>query len=160
MFDSWGMRSLAGLLISACALVSQSTPRPSAEQMRVALGQMPPSFDQDVARVVADLDRMEEDTLQQLDRTTLDRERQIRTLGKLLLFDHQPVRAVNSGTRSPRRSPRDRLVPLGRVGEKAVGVDVDGACRRSGRGHLVLLSGADAWTRRLPATGMSGPIPG
>ncbi len=87
MFDSWGMRSLAGLLISACALVSQSTPRPSAEQVRVALGQMPPSFDQDVARVVADLDRIEEDTLQQLDRTTLDREGQIRTLGKLLLFD-------------------------------------------------------------------------
>ncbi len=50
-------------------------------------GQMPPSFDQDVARVVADLDRIEADTLSQLDRTTLDRQGQVRTLGKLLLFD-------------------------------------------------------------------------
>src|SRR5260370_22481460 len=50
-------------------------------------GQMPPSFDQDVARVVADLDRIEADTLSQMDRTTLDRQGQVRTLGKLLLFD-------------------------------------------------------------------------
>jgi cytochrome c peroxidase len=51
------------------------------------VGQMPPSFDKDVARVVADIDRIEAETLRQLDRTTLDREGQVRTLGKLLLFD-------------------------------------------------------------------------
>jgi cytochrome c peroxidase len=50
-------------------------------------GQMPPSFDQDVARVVADVDRIEADTLRQMDRTTLDRQGRVRTLGKLLLFD-------------------------------------------------------------------------
>ena len=87
MFDSWMMQSLAGLLIAACALVSQGEPGPAAEQLRVPPGQMPPAFDQDVARVVADLDRIEAGTLQQMDRTTLDREGQIRTLGKLLLFD-------------------------------------------------------------------------
>ncbi len=50
-------------------------------------GQMPPSFDQDVARVVAEIDRIEADTLNQMDRTSLDRQGQVRTLGKLLLFD-------------------------------------------------------------------------
>jgi cytochrome c peroxidase len=50
-------------------------------------GQMPPSFDQDVVRVVADIDRIEADTLVQMDRTKLDRQGQVRTLGKLLLFD-------------------------------------------------------------------------
>jgi cytochrome c peroxidase len=50
-------------------------------------GQMPPLFDQDVARVVADIDRIESDTLVQMNRTKLDRQGQVRTLGKLLLFD-------------------------------------------------------------------------
>jgi cytochrome c peroxidase len=50
-------------------------------------GQMPPSFDQDVARVAADIDRIEADTLRQMERATLDRQGQVRTLGKLLLFD-------------------------------------------------------------------------
>jgi len=50
-------------------------------------GQMPPSFDQDVARVVAQIDRIEADTLSQMDRTSLDRQGQVRTLGKLMLFD-------------------------------------------------------------------------
>jgi cytochrome c peroxidase len=48
---------------------------------------MPPDFDKEVARVVADLDRIEADTLRQMDQTTLDRQGQVRTLGKLLLFD-------------------------------------------------------------------------
>src|ERR1017187_163171 len=47
------------------------------------VGQMPPSFDKDGARVVADIDRIEGETLRQLDRTSLDREGQVRTLGKL-----------------------------------------------------------------------------
>jgi cytochrome c peroxidase len=50
-------------------------------------GEMPPSFDKDVATVVVEIDRIEADTLRQLNRTTLDREGQVRTLGKLLLFD-------------------------------------------------------------------------
>src|SRR6202163_4164716 len=50
-------------------------------------GQMPPGFDQDVARVVAEIDGIEADTLRQLDQTTLDRHGQIHTLGKLMLFD-------------------------------------------------------------------------
>ena len=50
-------------------------------------GQMPASFDQDVARVVAEVDRMEADTLSQIEHQALDRQGQVRTLGKLLLFD-------------------------------------------------------------------------
>jgi len=50
-------------------------------------GQMPPSLDQEVARVVAELDRIEANTLSQMKHTTLDRQGQMRTLGKLLLFD-------------------------------------------------------------------------
>jgi cytochrome c peroxidase len=50
-------------------------------------GQMPPSFDQDVAKVVAEIDRIEADALSQTEHTTLDRQGQVSTLGKLLLFD-------------------------------------------------------------------------
>ena len=50
-------------------------------------GQMPPGFDRDVARVVTEIDRIEADTLRQVNQTTLDRQGRIRTLGKLLLFD-------------------------------------------------------------------------
>ena len=50
-------------------------------------GKMPPSFDQDVARVVDDIDRIEADTLSQMEHSALDRQGQVRTLGKLLLFD-------------------------------------------------------------------------
>ncbi|MGD0739462.1 MAG: cytochrome c peroxidase [Terracidiphilus sp.] len=48
---------------------------------------MPPGFDEDVAKVVADIDRIEADTLRQMNQTTRDRQGQIRTLGKLLIFD-------------------------------------------------------------------------
>ena len=50
-------------------------------------GQMPPDFEQEVARVAAETDRMEDDTQRRMSQTTLDPEGQIRTLGKLLLFD-------------------------------------------------------------------------
>jgi cytochrome c peroxidase len=50
-------------------------------------GRMPPDFDREVARVVAEIDRIEDDALREMNRTTLDRQGQIRTLGKLLLFD-------------------------------------------------------------------------
>ena len=50
-------------------------------------GQMPESFDQDVAKAVADIDRIEADTLSQMNRTSLDRQGRVHTLGKLLLYD-------------------------------------------------------------------------
>ncbi len=50
-------------------------------------GQMPPTFDQDVARVIAEVDRIEADTQSQMEHATLDCQRQVRILGKLLLFD-------------------------------------------------------------------------
>jgi cytochrome c peroxidase len=86
--------SLFGLLTSGALLISAAAkPQSGAAVSREAkspsnlTGQMPPSFDQDVARVVADIDRIEADTLSQMDRTTLDRQGRVRTLGKLLLFD-------------------------------------------------------------------------
>src|SRR3984957_15957723 len=50
-------------------------------------GRMPATFEQDVARVVAEIDRIETDTQSQMEHTKLDRQGQVRTLGKLLLFD-------------------------------------------------------------------------
>src|SRR5271165_3251674 len=77
--------------LTFCALLltaGKDSVRANAGSTTQALaGQMPPSFDQDVVRVVADLDRIEADTLRQMDRTTLDRQGQIHTLGKLMLFD-------------------------------------------------------------------------
>src|SRR5713101_2960335 len=84
----FGLLTFGALLISAAskpqagAAVSGQTKSPSNLG-----GQMPSSFDQDVARVVADIDRIEAVTLSQLDRATLDRQGQVRTLGKVLLFD-------------------------------------------------------------------------
>jgi cytochrome c peroxidase len=62
----------------------QSVPIGSGKNLN---GRMPPDFDREVARVVAELDRIEDDALRDMNRTTLDRQGQIRTLGKLLLFD-------------------------------------------------------------------------
>src|SRR5260370_83047 len=86
---------LAGLLTFGSLLISahhepQSSrpPLPGAANPHNNLGgRMPPTFDQDVARVVANVDRIEADTLSQMEHTTLDRQGQVRTLGKLLLFD-------------------------------------------------------------------------
>lgn len=50
-------------------------------------GEMPSSFNRDVAQVEQEMDRIEEETLRQMNTTTLDRQGQVRTLGKLLLFD-------------------------------------------------------------------------
>ena len=83
-----GLLTFSALLISAAskppvvAAVSGEAKSPSSLD-----GQMPPSFDQDVARVVMEVDRIEADTLRQMDHTTLDRQGQMRTLGRLLLFD-------------------------------------------------------------------------
>src|SRR5258708_26529262 len=48
---------------------------------------MPPGFDQDVARVEANIDKIEAGALQEMNQPMLDRQGQVRTLGKLLLFD-------------------------------------------------------------------------
>jgi cytochrome c peroxidase len=50
-------------------------------------GQIPPNFERDVQAIEANLDRIEADTLRELNHTAVDRQGQIRTLGKLLLFD-------------------------------------------------------------------------
>ena len=86
--------SLLGLLILG-VLLSSSAGKPQAgaaisreaKAPRDLSGEMPPSFDHDVARVVADIDRIEAETLSQMAHTTLDSQGQVRTLGKLLLFD-------------------------------------------------------------------------
>ena len=46
-------------------------------------GQMPASFDQDVAKVVAEVDGIEADSLSQMATATLDRQGQVRTPGKI-----------------------------------------------------------------------------
>ena len=70
------------------ALLSASKPQAGASISGEAKlpndldGKMPPSFDQDVATVVDDIDRIEADTLSQMEYTALDRQGQVRTLGK------------------------------------------------------------------------------
>ncbi len=85
----FGLLIFSGLLISARPNPQASgAPTPLAASPQTNLGgRMPPLFDQNVARVVADVDRIEADTLSQMARTPLDRQGQVRTLGKLLLFD-------------------------------------------------------------------------
>jgi cytochrome c peroxidase len=88
-------RTLALSLISLLAMgalllfAGKSLPRVHAATAnpQYLAGQMPPGFDQDVARVVAEIDAIEADTLRKMDQTTLDPQGQIHTLGKLLLFD-------------------------------------------------------------------------
>jgi cytochrome c peroxidase len=88
VFSLVGLLTLGVLLLSAASEPPRERATPGAgTALHDLAGQMPPGFDQEVARVVADLDRIESDTLLQMSRTTLDREGQIRTLGKLLLFD-------------------------------------------------------------------------
>jgi cytochrome c peroxidase len=78
-----------GVLLAALAGKPQAG-APISQQAKPSSdlgGQMPRSFDQDVARVVANIDRIEADALSQVGRTTLNRQGQVRTLGKLMLFD-------------------------------------------------------------------------
>jgi cytochrome c peroxidase len=99
----WGqamhfIRSVAAIaLASICLLAIEDVgraptrakpePRTEAKSPGISRGRMPASFDQDVAKVVAEIDRIEADTLGQMDRTSLDRQGQVHTLGKLLIFD-------------------------------------------------------------------------
>jgi cytochrome c peroxidase len=83
-----GLLTLGVLLSSAAGKPQAGAPISREAKSPSNLdGQMPPSFDQDVARVVAEIDRIEADTLSQMSHTRLDRQGQVRTLGKLLLFD-------------------------------------------------------------------------
>jgi cytochrome c peroxidase len=87
-------RMLVGLLtfgvlfvsINAAPQTGSTTPGEPASPNNLG-GQMPPSFDREVQDVVERLDRVEADVLRQMNQTSLDRQGQIRTLGKLLLFD-------------------------------------------------------------------------
>ncbi len=81
--------TLGAVLIAAHSGVQASTPSgKSALQTERLDEQMPPDFEQEVAHVQAEMNQIEDDTLREMDRTTLDRLGQIRTLGKLLLFDN------------------------------------------------------------------------
>src|SRR6266850_52815 len=64
-----------------------SAAKQDTEMQPVPAGQMPADFDREVARVVADIDQIEADTLRSLANSSLDRQGQMRTLGKLMLFD-------------------------------------------------------------------------
>jgi len=78
-----------GLLLLGIGFVSMAGKSMEAKPpSRNSLGgEMPATFENDVETVVADIDRIEQDTLRHMDQSALDREGQIRTLGKLLLFD-------------------------------------------------------------------------
>src|SRR6202166_3134630 len=85
---------MVGLLPLGYLLHSAETEPPrdrsadaAGKNLAILPGEMPPGFDQEVARVVAEIDQIEADTLREISQTTLDRQGQIRTLGKLLLFD-------------------------------------------------------------------------
>src|ERR1700733_11936730 len=83
-----GLFTFGAVLISA-AVKPQAGTSPSSEVDSTSNlgGQVPASFDQDVARVVAAIDRIEGGALSKKKDTSLDRQGQVRTLGKLLLFD-------------------------------------------------------------------------
>src|SRR6202048_2244923 len=84
----FGLLTVGTLLISAAGKPQAGAPISREARSPSNLGgRMPPSFDQEVARVVAEIDRIEADTLSQMDRTTIDPQGQVHTLGKLLLFD-------------------------------------------------------------------------
>jgi cytochrome c peroxidase len=84
----FGLLTFGALLIAAASRPQAGAAISGEAKSRSNLeGQMPPSFDQDVARVVAEVDRIEADAFVQMENTKLDRQGQVRTLGKLLLFD-------------------------------------------------------------------------
>ncbi|MGO8793818.1 MAG: cytochrome-c peroxidase [Candidatus Sulfotelmatobacter sp.] len=79
---------LAVAVSCAIRLSGIESPKPQESSASpVRQGQMPPDLEQEVARVTAEVDRIEEDTLRNMSETAQDREGQVRTLGKLLLFD-------------------------------------------------------------------------
>jgi cytochrome c peroxidase len=92
MINRTRVLSVAGLACLAILLVTtkaepQSGATLTGESPNNAGRQMPASFQRDVDSVVAELDRIEADALRQSKQSTLDKQGQVRTLGKLLLFD-------------------------------------------------------------------------
>src|SRR5271166_2573383 len=86
--SSVGFLALGTLLLPDRSASQRASAEPAPDSTSQDLaGKIPPGFDADVARVVAELDQIEADTLRQMDKTTLDRQGQIHTLGKLMLFD-------------------------------------------------------------------------
>ena len=73
----------AARLVGVSVLAEGAVPAQTAARP----GQLPPDFEAEVARVSAEVDRIYSATLQAMAKTTLDRQGQVRTLGKLLLFD-------------------------------------------------------------------------
>src|SRR3984957_12012461 len=83
-----GLFTLGVPLISKASKPQAGTARSSEVKSTNNLsGQVPASFDQDVARVVEEIDRIEADSLNAMKDASLDRQGRLRTLGKLLLFD-------------------------------------------------------------------------
>src|SRR6202035_4633403 len=83
-----GLFTFGALLITTASKPQADKTRSSEVESTSNLGgQVPASFDQDVARGGAELDRIEADTLSQMEDTSLDRQGQVRTMGKLLLFE-------------------------------------------------------------------------
>ena len=76
-----------GLVVASAAVKADLSGNGQAASTQKLSGQMPADFQREVDRVVAELDQIENDTLRQMDKGRLDRQGQIRTLGKLLLFD-------------------------------------------------------------------------
>jgi cytochrome c peroxidase len=68
---------------------AQSEATNDAEPHKGLDGRVRPTLDQESARVVAEIDQIEQDTLNKIEHTSLDRQSQVRMLGKLLLFDKQ-----------------------------------------------------------------------
>lgn len=87
-FLLFGLLPLGLLLVSAATRPVREAPVPgSGPNLTNPTGKMPPGFDEDVARVAAEMDQIEAGALREMSETTRDREGQIRTLGKLLIFD-------------------------------------------------------------------------
>jgi cytochrome c peroxidase len=66
---------------------AQAAAYDSARRSSQPVDRIPPDFEKEVARVEAEMDNIEDAALAQMPKTTRDRRGQIRTLGKLLLFD-------------------------------------------------------------------------
>ncbi len=90
-FTHAGLLAIGFLTLAVpCAICLKGIASPRQQEppaSPVRQGQMPRDFDVEVARVAAQIDQIEEQTLRKMSETTQDREGQIRTLGKLLLFD-------------------------------------------------------------------------
>src|SRR5260370_39178820 len=82
----FGLFTFGTLLISAAGKPQADAPIPRQAKSPTNLGgQMPPSFEQEGGRVVAELYRIEADTLRQVGRTTPARPRKVHTLRQIPL---------------------------------------------------------------------------